>query len=204
MSAFGDHARWYAEPKTRSGYTWGSRLGTSAGTGKRVIVTAVGSLGDLHPHLAIALGMKARGHDAIVATSECYRQKVLALGLGFRPLRPDSEVVGNPDLMRRYMDLRRGTERVLRDWILPVLRESYEDTLAAAQGRTCSSHTRSPSRPAWSPKRGELERLLEDPEYSRRARNLSGHVRQENGVAAACDALEAMFASDARGDRGPR
>ena len=50
----------------------------------------------------------------------------------------------------------------------------------------------------------ELERLLEDPEYSRRARNLSGHVRQENGVAAACDALEALLARDARGDRGPR
>jgi rhamnosyltransferase subunit B len=109
-------------------------LGTSAGTGKRVVVTAVGSLGDLHPYLAIALGLKARGHDAIVATSECYRQKVLPLGLGFRPLRPDSEDVSNPDVMRRFMDLRRGTERVLRDWILPVLRESYEDTLAAAQG----------------------------------------------------------------------
>jgi len=44
----------------------------------------------------------------------------------------------------------------------------------------------------------ELERLLEDPEYSRRARNLSGHVPQENGVAAACDALEAVLARDAR------
>ena len=32
------------------------------------------------------------------------------------------------------MDLRRGTERVLRNWILPVLRETYEDTLAAAEG----------------------------------------------------------------------
>jgi rhamnosyltransferase subunit B len=109
-------------------------LGTSAGKGKRIVLTAVGSLGDLHPYLAIGLGLKARGHDAIVATSECYRQRVLALGLGFRPLRPDSEAVGNPDVMRRFMDLRRGTERVLRDWILPVLRESYEDTLAAAWG----------------------------------------------------------------------
>ena len=44
----------------------------------------------------------------------------------------------------------------------------------------------------------ELERLLEDHEYSRRARNLSGHVRQENGVAAACDVLEAVLARDAR------
>jgi len=109
-------------------------LATSTGTGKRVVVTAVGSLGDLHPYLDIALGLKARGHDAIVATSECYRQKVLGLGLEFRPLRPDSEEVGDPDATRRYMDPRRGTERALRNWVLPVLRESYEDTLAAAQG----------------------------------------------------------------------
>ena len=40
----------------------------------------------------------------------------------------------DPAVMRRFMDLRRGTERVLRNWILPVLRESYEDTLAAAEG----------------------------------------------------------------------
>ncbi len=107
---------------------------TSAGTGKRVVLTAVGSLGDLHPFLAIALGLKARGHDAIVATSECYRQKVLNLGLGFRPIRPDSEVVSNPDVMRRFMDMRWGTERVIRGWLLPILQETYEDTLAAAQG----------------------------------------------------------------------
>ena len=98
-----------------------------------IVVTAVGSLGDLHPYLAIALGLKARGHDAIVATGEYYRRKVLALGLGFRPLRPDSSLLGNPDLTRHFMDPRRGTERAIRDWILPVLRESYEDTLAASQ-----------------------------------------------------------------------
>jgi rhamnosyltransferase subunit B len=44
----------------------------------------------------------------------------------------------------------------------------------------------------------ELERLLEDREYSRRAGDLSGHVRQEDGVATACDALEALLARDAR------
>jgi UDP:flavonoid glycosyltransferase YjiC (YdhE family) len=36
--------------------------------------------------------------------------------------------------MRRFMSLRRGTERVIREWFLPSLRDSYEDTLAAAQG----------------------------------------------------------------------
>jgi UDP:flavonoid glycosyltransferase YjiC (YdhE family) len=40
----------------------------------------------------------------------------------------------------------------------------------------------------------ELERLLEDHVYSRRARELSVHIRMENGVAAACDAIETVLA----------
>jgi hypothetical protein len=62
-------------------------------TGKRVVVTAFGSLGDLHPYLAIALGLKSRGHEAVLVTSACYRRKVEALGLGFRAMRPDSRLV---------------------------------------------------------------------------------------------------------------
>jgi UDP:flavonoid glycosyltransferase YjiC (YdhE family) len=60
---------------------------------KRIVLTTVGSLGDLHPYIAIALGLKARGHDAVVATGECYRRKIDALGLGFRAVRPDCDFV---------------------------------------------------------------------------------------------------------------
>src|SRR5258707_15503756 len=70
-------------------------------TGKRVVVTAFGSLGDLHPYLAIALGLKSRGHEAVLVTSACYRRKVEALGLGFRAMRPDSTFVDDPAVMRR-------------------------------------------------------------------------------------------------------
>jgi rhamnosyltransferase subunit B len=101
---------------------------------QRIVLTAVGSLGDLHPYLAIALGLKARGHEAIVATSACYRQKVEALGLGFRAVRPDSDFVKDPAVMSRFMHPRRGTFCVLREFILPLLRDSYEDTLAATTG----------------------------------------------------------------------
>jgi UDP:flavonoid glycosyltransferase YjiC (YdhE family) len=103
-------------------------------TGKRVVVTAFGSLGDLHPYLAIALGLESRGHEAVLVTSACYRRKVEALGLGFRAMRPDSTFVDDPAVMRRVMDLRTGLEHVLRRVILPAVRESYEDTLAAAEG----------------------------------------------------------------------
>jgi rhamnosyltransferase subunit B len=56
----------------------------------RILFHTVGSLGDLHPYLAIALGLQARGHEAVIATSACYRQKIETLGLGFHTVRPDS------------------------------------------------------------------------------------------------------------------
>src|SRR5689334_11763599 len=74
------------------------------GKRKRIVLTTIGSLGDLHPYIAIALGLKARGHQAVVATGECYRKKVEALGLGFHPLRPDSTFVADPVAMRRIMN----------------------------------------------------------------------------------------------------
>ena len=105
-----------------------------APAGKRIVITTVGSLGDVYPFLAIALGLQSRGHDVLLATCEAYRKKIEGLGLGFRPLRPDSDALDDPAVMGRYMDLRRGTKRVLRDWVMPVIRESYEDTQAAAEG----------------------------------------------------------------------
>jgi UDP:flavonoid glycosyltransferase YjiC (YdhE family) len=41
---------------------------------KQIVLTTFGSLGDLHPYIAIALGLKGRGHEAVIATSGFYRQ----------------------------------------------------------------------------------------------------------------------------------
>jgi hypothetical protein len=68
-------------------------------SGRRIVLTTFGSLGDLHPYIAVALGLRARGHEAVLATSACYRQKVEASGLGFRPLRPDAACVFDPDVI---------------------------------------------------------------------------------------------------------
>jgi rhamnosyltransferase subunit B len=48
--------------------------GTSAPArprGKQIVLTTMGSLGDQHPYIAIALGPKARGHEAVLATGAC-------------------------------------------------------------------------------------------------------------------------------------
>ncbi|HEX4143732.1 MAG TPA: glycosyltransferase [Pirellulales bacterium] len=101
----------------------------------RIVLTTFGSLGDLHPTIAIALGLKSRGHDAIVATSDKYCRPIEGLGLGFRPLRPDwPEPADEASFVRRFMDVRHGPRRLICEFMMPAVRHSFEDALAAAQG----------------------------------------------------------------------
>src|SRR4051794_19224458 len=101
---------------------------------RRIVLTTIGSMGDLHPYVAIALGLRERGHDAIVATSACYRRKVESLGLGFRAIRPDSTFVDDPAAMRRIMHPRWGTVRVGREIVGPAMRQTYDDLAIASRG----------------------------------------------------------------------
>jgi UDP:flavonoid glycosyltransferase YjiC (YdhE family) len=105
------------------------------GQRKRILLTTFGSLGDLYPYLAIALGLKARGHDPIIATSAGYEQMVRNLDLDFHAVRPDvPDPASSPEQMRLVMDERRGTEEVLQRWVLPALRDANDDLDAASAG----------------------------------------------------------------------
>jgi rhamnosyltransferase subunit B len=100
----------------------------------RIVLATFGSLGDLHPYIAIALKLKARGHAVTIATSSFYREKIEALGISFRAVRPELPTPdSNRELIRRVMDHRTGLECIIRDIIMPPLRDSFEDTLAAAR-----------------------------------------------------------------------
>ena len=101
---------------------------------RRIVITTLGSLGDLHPFLALALELKSRGHEVVFGTGECYRAKIAALGLEFHPIRPDSAWVRDPEQMRHFMHLRLGLFRLNQELVMPHLRETYDDTLAAAHG----------------------------------------------------------------------
>ncbi len=107
---------------------------TARHTGRRIVLTTFGSLGDLHPYIAVALGLQARGHEAVIATTRHYRQRIEAQGIGFHAVRPDGpDLDAERDAMRRIMDARKGSEYVVRELLMPALRESYEDVLAAAR-----------------------------------------------------------------------
>jgi UDP:flavonoid glycosyltransferase YjiC (YdhE family) len=102
-------------------------------TGKRIVLATHGTLGDLHPYLAVALELQKRGHKPVIATSEYYRPKVEAAGIEFHAVRPDISFDDNKELHRRLMEPKRGFERAIREFMLPVLRQTYDDLMAAVQ-----------------------------------------------------------------------
>ena len=42
----------------------------------RIVITTIGSLGDLHPKIAIAIALRQRGHDIVFATHKGYQAKI--------------------------------------------------------------------------------------------------------------------------------
>jgi rhamnosyltransferase subunit B len=105
---------------------------TSLSESKRIVIATIGSLGDLHPCLALALELMRRGHQVTVATTPYYKPKVEALGIHFRAIRPDWDPT-NPDLIRKCEDLKSSLEVLYRNIILPELKGTYEDLLLAAR-----------------------------------------------------------------------
>jgi rhamnosyltransferase subunit B len=104
----------------------------------KIILSTFGSFGDVHPYIALALELKARGHHPVIATSEIYREKTAALGLELHTVRPDVPSYNEPEevsrLLEKLMDARTGTEEVIRTMIVPHLRDTYDDLSAAVGG----------------------------------------------------------------------
>src|SRR5215213_7034659 len=100
--------------------------------GKRVVITTFGSFGDLNPYLGLALGLKARGHDPVIATAEFYRPFVEAEGVGFRPVRPDRNLYDIEAVRRSNPG--RTPAYLMREFLFPRLQESYEDLSEATRG----------------------------------------------------------------------
>ena len=97
----------------------------------RIVLSNIGTLGDIHPLIAIALELKRRGHTPVMALAEVYRRKIVPLGLEFHTLRPDIDPT-NTILVEMIYDVKKGTERGLREFLFPALRQTYDDLLDAA------------------------------------------------------------------------
>jgi rhamnosyltransferase subunit B len=101
--------------------------------GKRIVITTLGSLGDIHPYLALAVGLKERKHEPILATSPYYRSTIEKAGIGFYPVRPDVDPQ-DATLAPQILHPLNGPEFLIRKIILPHLRDSYADLWNATEG----------------------------------------------------------------------
>ncbi|MDB5806737.1 MAG: UDP-glucose:sterol glucosyltransferase [Betaproteobacteria bacterium] len=98
---------------------------------RHIVLTTIGSYGDLHPMIALGLELQRRGHAVTMATTSMYEAKVRGTGLTYHRLRPDLDI-DDPDLVRNLMDPVKGPEYLVRKMFMPHLREMFDDLAAAA------------------------------------------------------------------------
>jgi rhamnosyltransferase subunit B len=99
----------------------------------RVLLATFGSLGDLHPYIAVGRALKARGVTARIATCSDYQLQVESAGLEFAPVAPSLAELGTPEeLARRVADPMRGQQILVQELLMPHLRESHQQLRAAA------------------------------------------------------------------------
>ncbi len=97
----------------------------------RIVLSNIGTFGDINPLIAIALELKKRGHVPVMAVPAVFEPKIVPLGLEFHAVRPDIDP-NNTLMAEMVYDVRKGTERGLREFLFPALHETYADLLDAA------------------------------------------------------------------------
>jgi len=95
------------------------------------VLATTGSLGDLHPFLAIGMALAHRGHTVSVATTQRYASPVQQAGLDFTPMRPDPP--DDPAFHERFMHPKHGAKFAFREYLAPAIHDSYADLYAACK-----------------------------------------------------------------------
>jgi rhamnosyltransferase subunit B len=98
---------------------------------RHIVFATTGSLGDLHPFLALGRELKRRGHRVTVATSAVHQRHVGRAGLHFHHMRPDPD--DTPAFHARYMHPKTGGKFVYKEYLGPSIRISYADLSEATQ-----------------------------------------------------------------------
>ncbi|MFP5356027.1 MAG: glycosyltransferase [Gemmatimonadota bacterium] len=99
----------------------------------RIVITSFGSFGDLNPYLGLGQALARRGHRPVLALPDAYGAHVRAAGLEHAPVRPDVDP-SDRETIRRIMDPLRGAEFLIRQLLMPIVAQSYEDLAAISQG----------------------------------------------------------------------
>jgi UDP:flavonoid glycosyltransferase YjiC (YdhE family) len=124
---------------------------------KRIVLNTWGSFGDLHPYMAIARELRARGHRPVIATMEMYRERLEAVGLEIAPVRPNIPQPKEqaPELIEKIMEPRTGPQFLMNEIVYPAVRDAYQDLLTAVQGAdVLITHPAAPAGPLVGRKTG--------------------------------------------------
>jgi rhamnosyltransferase subunit B len=98
---------------------------------KKIVISVFGSLGDLHPMIALGQGLQARGHQVVLAASRIYQEKIEGEGLGFAHLRPEHDY--DQRIVDELFHRMRGPETLIKKYVLPYVRDSFHDLRRALE-----------------------------------------------------------------------
>src|SRR6266446_8795260 len=147
----------------------------------RIVVTTFGSTGDLNPFIALALALCSRGHDVVFAVEANFQQQVGELGFPVRLLTGDQEkalasysqqIFNNDQPLTSFKIL-------LEHYILPTLPAKVAELRETCQQAELLIQA--------------LKTLLSTPIYVQNAREMQNSIRQEDGVATLCSAVEQVL-----------
>jgi rhamnosyltransferase subunit B len=120
----------------------------------RVLLTSIGSFGDLNPYIGLGLALKRRGHHPVLAVANAYRPYVEAAGLECRPVGPHGDPADTA-VVERIMHPLWGAEYLVRDLLMPRIGEAYDDLFAVtADVDAIVSHPLTFAAPLVAEKRG--------------------------------------------------
>ncbi|MFN6983041.1 MAG: glycosyltransferase [Brevundimonas sp.] len=102
-----------------------------------IVLATGGSLGDLHPFIALGRALQSRGHDVGIATAVDYREKIEAAGLTFHQVGPsiaDLTRDTGMDLPALTAAIARSDRFLFGDILLPRAEDAARQLIAVTEG----------------------------------------------------------------------
>jgi rhamnosyltransferase subunit B len=103
---------------------------------RKACLATFGTLGDIYPFIAIALALKRRGIEPVIAAPEMHRQAIEGEGIAYKRLRPHERDIAEAlgvDIPGAYRIMLKNPYFILDEIYLRFLEKTYDDVIAAAE-----------------------------------------------------------------------
>ena len=100
----------------------------------RVVMLTMGTRGDVQPFVALACGLRAAGHQPVLAAPAHFSALAAAHGIAFVPLPGDPAAFIRSMVDRAGTRFRWQTIREVLRWALPIAHEVMQQSIEAARG----------------------------------------------------------------------